>query len=58
MHACTIRLIKQYLQWQWRLYGHTHFKRELAVHLWLIVLVTYVGITSKYKHLEGKPLYE
>lgn len=49
---CTRRLVKQYLAWQWRLYGKRCFVRQLVAHVALMVLVTYVAVASKYKLLE------
>ncbi|KAG2433162.1 hypothetical protein HYH02_012705 [Chlamydomonas schloesseri] len=52
-------LVKQYMQWQWRLYGRKHFVSNLVQHLIFLVLVTYVAITSKYVTLEPDgELYE
>ncbi|PNW77116.1 hypothetical protein CHLRE_10g422750v5 [Chlamydomonas reinhardtii] len=52
-------LVKQYMHWQWRLYGRKHFVTNLVQHVIFLVLVTYVAITSKYVMLDpGGELYE
>ncbi|GIL61931.1 hypothetical protein Vafri_16251 [Volvox africanus] len=52
-------LVKQYLMWQWRLYGRRFFIGNLVQHVVLLVLVTYITITSSYKRLRpGGEVYE
>ncbi|GLI65654.1 hypothetical protein VaNZ11_009254 [Volvox africanus] len=46
-------LVKQYLQWQWRLYGRRNFIGNLVQQVALLVLVTYIAITSLYKWLRS-----
>ncbi|GLC50121.1 hypothetical protein PLESTB_000344300 [Pleodorina starrii] len=45
-------LVKQYLQWQWRLYGRRFFIGNFVQHVSMLLLVTYIAITSMYKWLE------
>ncbi|GIM11421.1 hypothetical protein Vretimale_14934 [Volvox reticuliferus] len=51
-------LVKQYLQWQWRLYGRRFFIGNIIQQMSLLVLVTYIAITSMYKWIRPGQVYE